>query len=329
MQNRYHTLINSVFSLEDPLYSASIVLLWITALLLLMSVVGKFIEYHSNRPALKKRVRQTHIVETFSMSAVIVIIFNLLQLRIGEITTDEGTRLLALLFGGVLILTGTVLHIWSKIAIGGYWSNQMEVQQHHQLVTFGPYAIVRHPMYSSIILWLIGNCIIYINYMSAILTILVFIPMMVWRSSGEDKLLQKIDKTAFALYSRNVSQLIPRFGKRMSILLRLLVITMLGITLLSQEINHTRIALLIIAHLLTGFLCQSPKVRFSFINKSFIMLAIYLGTLVYGPLFWLFSIILFFDIWGLFGNCPCMFIYEKYNGCPCFDSVKSLFNRIQ
>jgi protein-S-isoprenylcysteine O-methyltransferase Ste14 len=329
MQNQYRTLINTVFSLEDPLYSAAIALLWITALLLLSSVVGKFVEYHFKRPTRKQRVRQTHIVETFSMSVVIVIIFNLLQLRIGEVQTDSGTRLIALLFGGVLVLMGTVLHIWAKIAIGGFWSNQMEVQQHHQIVTAGPYAIVRHPMYSSIILWLIGNCVVFFNYMAVILTLLLFIPMMIWRSRGEDKLLQKIDTNAFAIYSRNVSQLIPRFANRMSTFLRLLVIAMLAFTLLLQEISHTRIALLMVAHLLTGIFCQSPKVRFSFINKSFIMLVIYAGMLIYSPLFWLFYIILFFDIWGLFGNCPCMFIYEKYNGCPCFDGVKSLFKRIQ
>ncbi len=329
MQHQYRTLINTVFSLEDPLYSASIALLWLSALLLLLSVVGKFVEYYSTRPTRKHSIKQSHIVETFSMSAVIVVIFNLLQLRIGEVTTGGGTHLLALLFGGILVLTGTVLHIWSKIAIGGYWSNQIEVQQHHQIITSGPYAIARHPMYSSIILWLVGSCIIFINYISALLTILLFIPMMIWRARGEDKLLKNLDRTAFSLYSRNVSQLVPRFGNWMSIVLRLLVIAMLGFTLFDQDVSYVRFALLIGAHLITGILCKTPKIRFSFINKSFIMLAIYAGTLLYAPVFWLLSIILFFDIWGLFGNCPCMFIYEKYNRCPCFDGLKSLFERIQ
>jgi hypothetical protein len=155
--------------------------------------------------------------------------------------------------------------------------------------------------------------------------ILLFVPMMVLRANAEDRLLKEADKTAFAVYNRDVPQLVPQFGKWMSLLLRSVVIGMLGYSLILQDMGYPRFLLLVIAHFLTGIIVKTPKVRFSFINKSIVMLLIYGGMQFYRPIFWMFYVILFFDIWGLFGNCPCMLIYQKYNRCPCFDIIKSFF----
>ena len=60
------------------------------------------------------------------------------------------------------------------------------------------------------------------------------------------------------------------------------------------------------------------KIRFSYKNKSIFIIMIYIATLFFKPIFVLYYMILIFNTWGLKFNCPCMFIYERYSGCPCF-----------
>jgi protein-S-isoprenylcysteine O-methyltransferase Ste14 len=307
----------------DLVYVIAESILWITTLLLLSSVVYKFIDYSDKRRTRKTRETKAHGVETFSMALVIIILFNLLQSRIGVIAVDSITQWMALAYGSVLAGIGVVLHLWSKKVIGRYWSNRIEILEEHTILTIGPYAVVRHPMYSSLILWLIGLSFIFMNGISFLLTWTVFVPMMIFRSTAEDRLLMELDKASFGVYRRSVHQLLPGFDGFLSLFLRLLVIVFLGFSLVTNQMSAQRFVLLFVVHLGTGLLLRIPKIRFSYINKSFIMALIFFATCFFPQAHWLYYLILIFDIWGLFFNCPCMMIYEKYHGCPCFNLVKS------
>lgn len=310
------------FNLKDIPYTAALIILWLTAITIVVSVVYKFIEYGEDKKVKHFSKKKKHVVETFSMAIVSIVIFNILQYRLGEFKPDNNTRISAVAFGGALCIIGTWLHLWSKKAIGHFWSNQIEVQTNHKIVTTGPYAIVRHPMYSSMILWLVGSSIMFNNYIAFIITAALFVPMMILRASAEDAQLKLIDKTAFAIYQRSVAQLIPRFGSVVSVSLRILLILILGFTLLEKVLTIQRFIFIIVAHILTGIIIKEPKVSFSYINKSIIMSLLFIVISFIPNLFWLYYFILVFNIWGLFGNCPCMLIYKKYNRCPCFDLVK-------
>jgi protein-S-isoprenylcysteine O-methyltransferase Ste14 len=43
--------------------------------------------------------------------------------------------------------------------LGGNWSSSMTVKQDHQLIRQGPYSIVRHPIYSGLLLALLGTAL--------------------------------------------------------------------------------------------------------------------------------------------------------------------------
>ena len=59
-----------------------------------------------------------------------------------------------------LTAIGTGFAIWARIYLGRNWSPRPAVKEHHELVTTGPYAYVRHPIYTGIMLAAFGSALI-------------------------------------------------------------------------------------------------------------------------------------------------------------------------
>src|SRR5262245_7832516 len=61
-------------------------------------------------------------------------------------------------FAGVaLAWTGVALHARARRVLGARWSSAVGVPAGHTLVTDGPYAVVRHPLYAGILLLAAGT----------------------------------------------------------------------------------------------------------------------------------------------------------------------------
>lgn len=58
-----------------------------------------------------------------------------------------------------LCLAGFALAFWARAHLGRNWGMPMSLRQGHELVTSGPYAYVRHPIYSGIMLAMIGSAL--------------------------------------------------------------------------------------------------------------------------------------------------------------------------
>ena len=61
--------------------------------------------------------------------------------------------------GLVMVAAGIAIAIWARAMIGRNWSATVTVKQDHQLVRRGPYRIVRHPIYSGLLLAALGTAI--------------------------------------------------------------------------------------------------------------------------------------------------------------------------
>jgi protein-S-isoprenylcysteine O-methyltransferase Ste14 len=61
--------------------------------------------------------------------------------------------------GLVIFLLGLALAVWARIYIGRNWGTPMSQKADPELVTTGPYHTIRHPIYSGIILAMIGTAI--------------------------------------------------------------------------------------------------------------------------------------------------------------------------
>ncbi|KAL4246582.1 Protein-S-isoprenylcysteine O-methyltransferase [Abortiporus biennis] len=53
------------------------------------------------------------------------------------------------LVGSIFIIIGTVIRVWCFSTLGRHFTLRLSILNDHKLITSGPYAIVRHPSYSS------------------------------------------------------------------------------------------------------------------------------------------------------------------------------------
>ncbi len=53
--------------------------------------------------------------------------------------------------------TGLLFTVWARVHLGRNWSGTVTIKQDHELITSGPYAIVRHPIYTGLLIAFLGT----------------------------------------------------------------------------------------------------------------------------------------------------------------------------
>ncbi len=111
--------------------------------------------------------------------------------------------------GLAITLGGLALAVWARIALGGNWSGQVTFKEDHELVRHGPYAHVRHPIYSAILLMLAGTAIA-IGTLGGLVG-LALILVGIWLKLGqEEALMTQHFPSEYPTYKSQVGALIPR-----------------------------------------------------------------------------------------------------------------------
>ncbi len=60
----------------------------------------------------------------------------------------------------VLVFAGFVIAVWARMVLGGNWSARVVLKEGHELIQRGPYRLVRHPIYSGVLLMILGTAVI-------------------------------------------------------------------------------------------------------------------------------------------------------------------------
>jgi protein-S-isoprenylcysteine O-methyltransferase Ste14 len=113
------------------------------------------------------------------------------------------------IIGAVLALAGVGFAIWARLALGANWSGLVvTTKEGHELVQTGPYAIVRHPIYTGILLAMIGTALTrgilaaYIGVAAGLVAIMI-------RINIEEQLMSKRFGDAYQAYRRRARKLVP------------------------------------------------------------------------------------------------------------------------
>jgi protein-S-isoprenylcysteine O-methyltransferase Ste14 len=112
--------------------------------------------------------------------------------------------------GAVLTLVGVLFAIWARYTIGREWSGEVQIKENHQLIRSGPYAHIRHPIYTGILLALAGTAVTVGEY-RAILGVTLFLIGFVRKAKNEESFLASEFGPAFDEHRRHTGFFLPRF----------------------------------------------------------------------------------------------------------------------
>jgi protein-S-isoprenylcysteine O-methyltransferase Ste14 len=122
-----------------------------------------------------------------------------------ELDVPEGLRWI----GVALSVLGIVFSLWSVMTLGRHYDLVLEVHQDHELVRRGPYALVRHPVYTGLGLHFAGACLATGNLLLIAGTLLVSYPAFYARARAEERLLRSRFGAEYEKYAREVPMLVP------------------------------------------------------------------------------------------------------------------------
>jgi protein-S-isoprenylcysteine O-methyltransferase Ste14 len=91
--------------------------------------------------------------------------------------------------GTVIVVLGMVGYILSLLSLLRNWSLSASIKEGHKLVKSGPYKLIRHPMYSSTTVIVLGSGLLIANYIMILFTPLVGIVYYI-RAGKEEALLR-------------------------------------------------------------------------------------------------------------------------------------------
>jgi protein-S-isoprenylcysteine O-methyltransferase Ste14 len=154
-------------------------------------------------PRAEKEPRQKIIVFFVMLGFITLLVFPALDHRFGWSPVSARVSLL----GDLLIVLGFVLFFFA-LRVNSYGASTIQVVEGQRVISTGPYAIVRHPMYAGVLPLLVGIPLSLGSWWGLLL-IIPFIGILVWRLLEEERFLHKNLPGYTAYTSRVRYRLVP------------------------------------------------------------------------------------------------------------------------
>ncbi|KVE38274.1 methyltransferase family protein [Burkholderia sp. TSV86] len=110
--------------------------------------------------------------------------------------------------GLAISVAGLLFSVWARVHLGTNWSVSVTLKEGHELIRSGPYALVRHPIYTGCLLALVGDVMIG-GVWRGVLGIVLIFASLAYKVRVEESWLTGHFGNAYAQYRREVAALIP------------------------------------------------------------------------------------------------------------------------
>jgi protein-S-isoprenylcysteine O-methyltransferase Ste14 len=155
-------------------------------------------------PTAEKRASQRVIMVFTSLAFIGLLVVPALDRRFGWSTVP----LYTVITGNALVAVGFYF-IFLVYRENTYTSATIEVAANQKVIESGPYALVRHPMYASALLYMMGTPLALGSYWG-LLPFVAVIPLLIWRLIDEEKMLTR-ELEGYRQYQQRVRyRLVPR-----------------------------------------------------------------------------------------------------------------------
>lgn len=109
--------------------------------------------------------------------------------------------------GAVLFALGLALAVWARAHLGRNWGMPMTQRAEPELVTSGPYRLVRHPIYSGLLLAMLGTALA--NSLVGLLVTVIAGAFFAYAARIEEHNLEATFPSAYPGYRQRTKMLIP------------------------------------------------------------------------------------------------------------------------
>ncbi len=145
----------------------------------------------------------------FAGIRVVIILVILLLVRVralkGHVTTATDPWLQGI--GLAIFILGLALAIWARVYLGRNWGMPMSQKVDPALVTTGPYHSIRHPIYSGIILAMIGTTIaVSLYWLAAVILLGAYF---LYSAIVEERNMAQLFPSSYPQYKRSTKMLVP------------------------------------------------------------------------------------------------------------------------
>ncbi len=109
--------------------------------------------------------------------------------------------------GIVVLALGLGFAVWARLHLGANWSSAVTVKDQHTLIRSGPYRYVRHPIYTGLLLGVVGTAIV-IGQWRGVASLVIAFAALVYKSRIEERRMEQTFPE-YADYRRTTPALIP------------------------------------------------------------------------------------------------------------------------
>jgi protein-S-isoprenylcysteine O-methyltransferase Ste14 len=158
------------------------------------------IEREGRRCALARAIRSVSLLASLLLYAV-----NPSWLPILSVPVPDWIRWIGIALG----IVSLAIYVWSRETLGKEWSSELRMREQHHLVTAGPYARIRHPIYLALLVFLTSLALVAANWLFVALLLFSLADLAV-RIPREEQMMIARFGDEYEAYMRRTGRLLPR-----------------------------------------------------------------------------------------------------------------------
>jgi protein-S-isoprenylcysteine O-methyltransferase Ste14 len=114
-------------------------------------------------------------------------------------------------FGCALVALGVAIAFWARWHLGANWSGTVTLKEGHELIATGPYRFIRHPIYTGILLAMLGS-VLQLGQVRGFLAILIACVSFYIKAKREESFLTSEFGDRFVARVEHTGMFLPKFS---------------------------------------------------------------------------------------------------------------------
>ena len=111
--------------------------------------------------------------------------------------------------GFALGVVAVIFWTWTQVILDTQWSAQLQLTKAHHLVTTGPYARIRHPLYAGIFGWCVALSLLTANWIFVAVCVLSILGLL-WRVPKEEQMMIEAFGDEYKAYMQRTGRFFPK-----------------------------------------------------------------------------------------------------------------------